>query len=237
VGDEKSAESKAPRRIDILRELTLNDREHDNEQQVEPDPETEPSGAAEPAAELSRDELDGQLELAKAEIERLTDQSLRRQAEMINYRRRVQKEQAQMVVAAQAALLEGLVPVIDDFQRAVETESKDAGAYHEGMQIILRSMQKVLERIGVERIEPRGEVFDPRYHEAIARHESDEVPEGHVLDVYQAGYRLDDRLIRPASVVVAFGGPVAEPDAAEEPPEPAIEVDALLTEDGDAEDA
>ncbi|MCH7826227.1 MAG: nucleotide exchange factor GrpE [Acidobacteria bacterium] len=215
----------------------MNDNERDNEQQVGPGTETETSGAAAPPEELSREELDLQLELAKAEIERLTDQSLRRQAELINYRRRVQKEQAQTVIAAQAALLEGLVPVIDDFERAVETESKDAGAYHEGMQIILRSVHKVLESIGVERIEPRGEAFDPRYHEAIGRHETDEVPDGHVLDVCQAGYRLNDRLIRPASVVVAFGGAVAESDAAEDRPEPAIEVDALLAKDGEAEDA
>ncbi len=225
------------RRIDLRRETTVNDNEHDDEQQVGPGAETEASGAAAAAEELSRDELDAQLELAKAEIERLTDQSLRRQAELINYRRRVQKEQAQTVIAAQAALLEGLVPVIDDFERAVEAESKDADAYHEGMQIILRSVQKVLERIGVERIEPRGEAFDPRYHEAIARHETDEVPDGQVLDVYQAGYRLDDRLIRPASVVVAFGGAVGESDAGEDRLEPAIEVDALPAEDGEAEDA
>ncbi len=225
------------RRIDIRRETTVNDNEHDDERQVGPGAETEASGAAAAAEELSRDELDAQLELAKAEIERLTDQSLRRQAELINYRRRVQKEQAQTVIAAQAALLEGLVPVIDDFERAVEAESKDADAYHEGMQIILRSVQKVLERIGVERIEPRGEAFDPRYHEAIARHETDEVPDGQVLDVYQAGYRLDDRLIRPASVVVAFGGAVGESDADEDRLEPAIEVDALPAEDGEAEDA
>ncbi len=225
------------RRIDIRRETTVNDNEHDDEQQVGPGAETEASGAAAAAEELSRDELDAQLELAKAEIERLTDQSLRRQAELINYRRRVQKEQAQTVIAAQAALLEGLVPVIDDFERAVEAESKDADAYHEGMQIILRSVQKVLERIGVERIEPRGEAFDPRYHEAIARHETDEVPDGQVLDVYQAGYRLDDRLIRPASVVVAFGGAVGESDADEDRLEAAIEVDALPAEDGEAEDA
>ncbi len=215
----------------------MNDNEQDDEQPVGSGAETEASGAAALAGELSRDELDDQLELAKAEIERLTDQSMRRQAELINYRRRVQKEQAQTVIAAQAALLEGLVPVIDDFERAVEAESKDADAYHEGMQIILRSVQKVLERIGVERIEPRGEAFDPRYHEAIARHETDEVPDGQVLDVYQAGYRLDDRLIRPASVVVAFGGAVGESDADEDRLEPAIEVDALPAEDGEAEDA
>jgi len=117
----------------------------------------------------------------------------------------------------QIRLLEGLMPAIDDFERAVDAESTDTQAYHEGMQLIRRSLQKALEQVGVERIEPRGEKFDPNYHEAIARHETDEVPEGHVLDVYQAGYKLKDRLIRPAAVVVAFGGGTGADAAADEP--------------------
>ena len=215
----------------------MNDNEQENEQQVDADAATAPGGAIASFEELSRDELDEQLELAKAEIERLTDQSLRRQAELINYRRRVQKERAETVIVAQVALLEGLVPVINDFERAVETEATDVGAYHEGMQLILRSIQKVLERLGVERFEPLGEAFDPRFHEAIGRHQTDEVPDGHVLEVYQAGYRLNDRLIRPASVVVAFGVVAAEDDAAADQPQPVTEFDARPTEDGDPDDA
>ena len=163
-------------------------------------------GADAEPGDLSRAGLEGELETARAEIERLNDQSLRRQAELINYRRRVQREQAESAAVAQARLLEGLVPVIDDFERAVDAESKDARAYHDGMKLILRRVQKALEEIGVERIEPRGEAFDPRYHEAIARQQTDEVPDGQVLDVYQPGYRLKERLIRPAVVTVAYAG-------------------------------
>ena len=105
------------------------------------------------------------------------------------------------------------------------------------MQIILRSVQKVLEKIGVERIEPEGEVFNPRYHEAIARHETNEVPEGQVLEVYQPGYRLNDRLIRPASVVVSFWGVAAEGDICEDGPNEITEVDAgVLAEENEASD-
>ncbi len=167
-------------------------------------------------AEMTREELEGELQTARAEIERLQDQSLRRQAELVNFRRRAQKERSEMSAVAQARLLEGLVPVIDDFERAVEVESDDARTYHEGMQLILRSVHKVLEQLGVERLEPRGEPFDPRYHEAIARHQTDEVPAGRVLEVYQPGYRLDDRLIRPATVVVAHAEePSADTDVAD----------------------
>jgi molecular chaperone GrpE len=185
--------------------------------------------------DLSRGELENELELARAEIERLQEQSLRRQAELINFRRRAQKELADAATAGQGRLLEGLVPVIDDFERAVEAESADARAYHEGMQLILRSLQKALEQIGLERIAPSGEAFDPNYHEAIARHETDEVPNGHVLDVYQAGYKLRDRLIRPAAVVVAFGGGAGEGAPADEPQ--ADDGDVAAPEAGDRSDA
>jgi molecular chaperone GrpE len=173
---------------------------------------------------LSREELVADLQKAGAEIERLQDQTLRRQAELANYRRRVQKEQADLAVVAQARLLAGLAPVIDDFERAVETESTDARAYHEGMEAILRGVHKVLEQIGVERLEPRGEPFDPRYHEAIARHETDEVPPGQVLEVLQPGYRLEGRLVRPATVVVSYaaGSADGESPPAEEPENVAV---------------
>jgi len=193
-----------------------------------PDEETEPQEHDAPElldlTDMSRDELVGQLEIARAEIERLHDQSLRRQADLINFRRRAQKEQAGLAAVSQARLLEALVPMIDDLERAVETESEDARTYREGMQLIVRGMQKALENIGVERLEPRGEAFDPRFHEAIARHQTDEVPSGHVLDVFQPGYRLQDRLIRPATVVVAFADDNGEDAPAEENAAPSEDV-------------
>jgi molecular chaperone GrpE len=155
---------------------------------------------------LSREELEAELVVARAEIERLQDQSLRRQAELVNFRRRAQKELAEAAAMGQGRLLELIVPVVDDFERAVQNQSADAETFHEGVELILRRIHKALENIGVERIEPVGEQFDPEQHEAIARHETTEVPEGQVVDVYQPGYRLRDRLIRPASVVVSFGG-------------------------------
>lgn len=161
---------------------------------------------------LGREELESELELARAEIERLQDQSLRRQAELINFRRRAQREMAEAASTGQGRLLELLLPVIDDFERAVDVEVEDAGTYREGVQLILRRLQKVLEQIGVERIEPRGEPFDPRVHEAIARHETDDVPAGQVIEVYQPGYKLAERLLRPATVVVAYGGDSAGDD-------------------------
>lgn len=195
--------------------------EHSNEQQKRPMEGSGPrridvEGADETKADdrLSREELESQLEAAQAEIERLQDQSLRRQAELANFRRRAQKEIAESVGVGQGRVLERLVPIIDDFERAVGVEAEDARAYHEGMELILRTMHKMLEHLGVQRMDPRGEPFDPQFHEAIARQESKDVAEGRILDVYQSGYTLDDRLIRPAAVVVAYGGPAADDQAA-----------------------
>lgn len=193
-------------------------QEHDNEQRDEPTEDAAPRAsdleaapeATESGDRPSRGELEGQLEEAQAEIDRLQDQSLRRQAELINYRRRAQKEVAESVSTGQSRVLEQLIPIIDDFERAVGVEAEDARAYHEGMQLILRTLQKMLDQLGVRRLDPRGEAFDPRFHEAVARQESEEVPEGRILDVYQCGYTLGDRLIRPAAVVVAHGGPATD---------------------------
>ncbi len=163
-------------------------------------------------APLSRNDLEDQWEVAQAEIDRLQDQLLRSQAELINFRKRAQRERVELATIAQAELLERLVPVLDDFERAVETDTEDIRTYHAGIEIILRTVQSVLEKMGVERLEPVGEPFDPQFHEAVARAETTEVPEGHVLEVYQPGYRLRERLVRPATVVVAYGGATASGD-------------------------
>ena len=190
--------------------MSANDKDHLPLDGMPADPEMEQPAAigheASDLGELSREELENRFELAQAELERLQDQLLRRQAELVNFRRRVQKERIELRGLAQADLLEDLLPVIDDFERAVETESEDARAYHEGMQLILRSVLGVVEKVGLERIDPLGEPFDPQFHEAIARQEVDDAPEGQVLDVYQTGYRLGDRLVRPATVIVAYRG-------------------------------
>jgi molecular chaperone GrpE len=157
------------------------------------------------AHDLTREELEARYEMARAEIERLQDQLLRRQAELINFRRRVEKERTEIMTVAQAELLEELLPVIDDFERAVGVPPGDVRTLHDGMQLILRGVRAALDRLGVERFDPTGEAFDPRLHEAVARQPSGEVPEGHILEVYQPGYRLKGRLVRPATVVVSFG--------------------------------
>ena len=108
---------------------------------------------------------------------------------------------------AQAGVLEKLLPVVDDFERALVADAEDAKAYRQGVELILGSMESVLTGMGVERLEPLGEDFDPEFHEAIARVETEDFAEGQVVDVFLPGYRVRDRLLRPARVAVAARPP------------------------------
>ena len=158
----------------------------------------------EQAGEAVTDEdLEYQIADLEGQVEQLRDQLLRRQAELINFRKRVEREKAELGTLAQAGVLQKLLPVIDDFERALVSDTEDAQAYRQGVELILRSMEGVLSGMGVERLEPLGEDFDPEYHEAIARVETEDFTEGQVVEVFLPGYRVRDRLLRPARVAVA----------------------------------
>ena len=156
---------------------------------------------------VTPEDLEYQLADLEGQVEQLRDQLLRRQAELINFRKRVEREKAELGAVAQAGVLEKLLPVIDDFERAVVTDTEDAQAYRQGVELILKSMETVLAGMGVERLEPLGEDFDPEFHEAIARIETEDYPVGQVVDVFLPGYRVRHRLLRPARVAVAASPP------------------------------
>ena len=163
-------------------------------------PEVSENQGGEPA---TQEDLEYQLADLEGQVEHLRDQLLRRQAELSNFRKRVERERAELGAVAQAGVLEKLLPVIDDFERAVVTDAEDAKAYRQGVELILGSMESVLTGMGVERLEPLGEDFDPEFHEAIARIETEDHAEGTVVDVFLPGYRVKNRLLRPARVAVA----------------------------------
>jgi molecular chaperone GrpE len=163
-----------------------------------------PERSEEQAVEaVTEEDLEYQIADLEGQVMQLRDQLLRRQAELVNFRKRVEREKAELGTVAQAGVLEKLLPVIDDFERALVTDPEDAQAYRQGVELILRSMESVLTGMGVERLEPLGEEFDPEFHEAIARVETKDYAEGQVVDVFLPGYRVRDRLLRPARVAVA----------------------------------
>jgi molecular chaperone GrpE len=179
------------------------DREH--RQQSEPQasgPADSPAeGQSTPPAEAESRLLDLQ-----AENETLRDQLLRTAADFENFRKRMVREKEEAIRYANAALLADVVPIIDDFERAIQSagESKEFEAFYAGVSLIEKQLVAVLERNwGLKRFSAAGELFDPEKHEAIAAEESEAHDKELVLEEYQKGYLLHDRVLRPAKVKVA----------------------------------
>lgn len=146
----------------------------------------------------------------ETEVAELKDQLLRQQAEMANYRRRTQQERGERAKGGRIEVIQRLLPVLDDFERAIDADA-EADGYREGVELILKSLRDLLVDLGVSRLDPHGEKFDPTLHDAVQQLPTDEVPEGRVASVYKPGYRVGERLLRPAMVAVARQ-PIVDPD-------------------------
>lgn len=131
----------------------------------------------------------------------------RAQADLINYRRRVDQERDEMRLLARIDATSAILPVLDDFERAltaIPAEERDK-AWVQGILLIERNLRGVLERAGIERIDAQGLPFDPREHEAVMTEPSAEHEEDYVTRVLRSGYRAGGRVVRPAQVVVSRG--------------------------------
>lgn len=149
-------------------------------------------------AENELDEIEG-----SDELEAEKDRYLRLLADYENFRRRTEKEKLALFGDATAKSIELLLPVIDNFERAIDAPCSDE-EYHKGMKMILEQLEGILEKQNVSVIDALGKPFDPNIHQAIKREEAtEEFPENTVCEVFQKGYMLGERLIRPAMVAVA----------------------------------
>ncbi len=168
---------------------------------------TEPSAeaAAEQPAEAAA-EVDP-TEALKQQLADANDRNLRLMAEFDNYRRRTAKEQLELIETANGKLLEKLSEVQDNFERAFASENKaqDLEAFEKGMQMIYNQFAKILTDAGLEQIDPTGAEFDPNMHEALMQQPSETVPEGHVVTVFQKGYKLKNKILKTAKVIVSSG--------------------------------
>jgi len=152
----------------------------------------------------------------QAEMERWRDLAYRSQAELDNFRKRVAREQQETRAYANADLLRSLIPIMDNFAMgldAARAESERSVVFM-GMSMVHRQIEDFLRESGVQEIETQGKPFDPNVHEAMAQEASATVPEGTVLRVMRRGYKLKDRLLRAASVVVSSGAAATETPAA-----------------------
>ena len=165
----------------------------------------EETTAASASAPASADGDGSELEKLKAERDVLLDRLARQQAEFDNARKRTAREQVEFRDYAAADVIKGLLPALDSFERALKARS-DASDFRGGVELIYRQLQDALQKAGVQPIAAVGEPFDPRVHEAIEMVDTAEVPDQHVLDELQRGYKYKDRLLRPAMVRVARNG-------------------------------
>ena len=155
-----------------------------------------------PAAKPADVGAASEVEKLKAEREALLDRLARLQAEFDNARKRAVREQQEFREFAAAEVIRNLLPILDSFERALKAGG-DATDFRNGIELIYRQFQDALQKIGVQPIVALGQPFDPRVHEAIEMVDSTGVPDHHVLDELQRGYKYKDRLLRPAMVRVA----------------------------------
>lgn len=137
------------------------------------------------------------------ELNDAKDSLLRLRAEYDNYIKRTTKEKAEIYPTATAKCIEGLLPVVDSFERALDAECSDEN-FKKGMDMIFGQMKSFLDKMNVTEVPGVGAQFDPNIHNAIQQQESEDYASGHVCAVYQKGYMIGDKLIRPAMVVVAL---------------------------------
>ena len=197
----------------MSKEKTIDIKDGNQEEAVEQAKEQETTSEATETSEAGEDTNDeasaeaqeekDPLEAAHEQIEQLKDQLLRTIAEFDNYKKRTIKEKAELILNGSEKTVTAILPVLDDFERAMADHTDDPTAIKEGMELIFKKFVKTLEGLGVKKIETDNQDFDVDFHEAIAM-----VPgmgddkKGKVIDCVQTGYMLNDKVIRHAKVAV-----------------------------------
>jgi molecular chaperone GrpE len=170
-------------------------------------PEKKPASSEVPEQEKEEQpsDLTARLQEKEKEARDNYDRFLRLTAEMENLKKRVEKEKVESYKFANENLLKDLLPVLDNLERAVDhgQEVENSKALLEGVEMVLKGFWSTLEKYGVTRVDALGEEFNPNHHEAVMVQEDNSRPPGVVISQLQKGYRLHDRLVRPAMVVVS----------------------------------
>lgn len=165
---------------------------------------TEGQDDAEISAEAKATSEDAAVGKLAADLEDLRQTLLRRQADFDNYRKRIEKERSEDSKRATARVIEGLIPMLDGFEHALAAHREaEYETYRKGFELIYKQLLENLGKLGVERVEPTGQMFDPHLHQAMDRTETTDQEDGTILQVFQAGYVFHGRVLRPAMVRVA----------------------------------
>jgi molecular chaperone GrpE len=160
----------------------------------------------EPSDEVAADGARAEADLNKlaTDLDDLRQTLLRRQADFDNYRKRIERERAEDSKRHTARVVEALIPIVDGFENALAAHREaEYENYRRGFELIYKQMVDNLTKLGVERVDPIGQPFDPHLHQAMDRTETTEHPDGTILQVFQPGYVFHSRVLRPAMVRVA----------------------------------
>ena len=172
-------------------------------QDIDPQDTQNPAAAAD-AAGAEAPAAPPDVEKLLRERDEYYDRLLRKTAEFDNYRRRVERERSTLAQQIAGDVLETLLVVVDDFERALQVDAgPEADTYRKGVELIYKQLQDVLARRGVKPVEAVGHEFDPQFHQAITYEPAPGHPDGEVIEEVRRGYTLGDRLLRPAMVKVA----------------------------------
>lgn len=134
------------------------------------------------------------------ELDETKDRLLRLTAEYSNYKRRSEKEKHDTYVYAKSETLKELLPVIDNLERALANETKDYDAFRKGVEMTFDNLTSILQKLGIEAFGEPGETFDPNLHNAVMHVEDEKYKAGEIVDVFQKGYKIGDKIVRPAMV-------------------------------------
>jgi molecular chaperone GrpE len=167
--------------------------------------ETPETSQAEQAYAQELDELRDELARTRAQAEEYLEGWQRSRAEFANYKKRIEREQAQVYQTAAGAVIKRFLSVLDDLERALKNrpQTGDGAVWAEGIELVYRKLVSILESEGVTPMEINGQMFDPNLHEAILSEDSDQHESGQIIEALQQGYLLGEKVLRPARVRVA----------------------------------
>jgi molecular chaperone GrpE len=202
---EENVQAKAEEEADP-RKVELTSGEVSQSEETAPVDETEATSEPDSPERSRISKLQSQVDVLLAERASLYDKLLRRQAEFDNYRKRVERERAELYQHGRDDVLLQFLPVVDNFERALsslEESEGDADALLRGVELIHKQFKDALSKLGLEPVEAVGQTFDPHVHEAVTTEATDKHKENTVIEEFLRGYKIGDRLLRPAKVKVA----------------------------------
>jgi molecular chaperone GrpE len=164
--------------------------------------ETEEAGEGAEKSESEESKAEDAAEAEKKAVEQESERYMRLMAEFQNFKRRAAREKSDIHAYANEKIIGELLPVLDNFERALSTKSDDVEGYAKGMELIFTQLKTALEHAGLAEIPAMGEEFDPNVHNAVMTEDVEDIEDNHISKVLQKGYKLNDKVIRPSMVAV-----------------------------------